>query len=202
METIKEHKRHRRNDKLKSALITALISSAAFALMYSYRIEIEVPQAQKLTATVASSETAVSETPVQESIPEMQDIYLPEELKNPLPETPVEVTAVAAETEKPKEKKSQKAALVSTEKASTENVKKKKTAEPIKEKTKKAETSSPKKSENKIPTKTAQENEASSKSGTQKEPATSVKKKETKTSEKTPAESSKKKKSTEKATTR
>ncbi len=122
MENSIQHKREERNDKLKSATITALITALLFLLIFYYQFVREIPKEEKITTMLInfgdnSNGNGAEEPANQEGSLASADIYIPEELKTPEPEKAVEKTI---ETPKPIEKiitgKSEKNTAVKTEK--------------------------------------------------------------------------------------
>lgn len=133
METIIQHKRDERNDKLKSATLTALISALLFLLIFYYQFVREIPKEEKVTTMLINfgdnrNGNGVEEPANQEGSLSSADIYIPEELKTPEPEQPIEKTIETPKTvEKPTEKiitgKSEKSTAVKTEKSEKKSTK-------------------------------------------------------------------------------
>lgn len=133
METIIQHKRDERNDKLKSATLTALISAVLFLLIFYYQFVREIPKEEKVTTMLINfgdnrNGNGVEEPANQEGSLSSADIYIPEELKTPEPEQPIEKTIETPKTvEKPTEKiitgKSEKSTAVKTEKSEKKSTK-------------------------------------------------------------------------------
>ena len=124
METITQHKRDERIDKLKSATLTALISALLFLLIFYYQFVREIPKEEKVTTMLINfgdnrNGNQAEEPANQDGSLASSDIYIPEELKTPEP--PVEtVTETPKTIEKPAEKivtgKSEKATIAKSDK--------------------------------------------------------------------------------------
>ncbi len=124
METITQHKRDERIDKLKSATLTALISALLFLLIFYYQFVREIPKEEKVTTMLINfgdnrNGNGAEEPANQEGSLASADIYIPEELKTPEPQ-PQEIVETPKAVEKPAEKiitgKSEKTTAVKTEK--------------------------------------------------------------------------------------
>ena len=124
METITQHKRDERIDKLKSATLTALISALLFLLIFYYQFVREIPKEEKVTTMLINfgdnrNGNGAEEPANQEGSLASADIYIPEELKTPEPK-PQEIVETPKAVEKPAEKiitgKSEKTTAVKTEK--------------------------------------------------------------------------------------
>ena len=108
METITQHKRDERIDKLKSATLTALISALLFLLIFYYQFVREIPKEEKVTTMLINfgdnrSGNGAEEPANQEGSLASADIYIPEELKTPEPQ-PQEIVETPKAVEKPAEK--------------------------------------------------------------------------------------------------
>lgn len=129
METIIQHKRDERNDKLKSATLTALISALLFLLIFYYQFVREIPKEEKVTTMLINfgdnrNGNGIEEPANQEGSLASADIYIPEELKTPDPEQPIEKPV---ETPKAVEKSVEKIITGKSEKNSAEKTEKKST---------------------------------------------------------------------------
>ena len=131
METITQHKRDERIDKLKSATLTALISALLFLLIFYYQFVREIPKEEKVTTMLINfgdnrNGNGAEEPVNQEGSLASSEIYIPEELKTPEP-TSEKAVETPKTVEKPAEKiitgKSEKSTAVKTEK--TEKTEKK-----------------------------------------------------------------------------
>lgn len=131
METITQHKRDERIDKLKSATLTALISALLFLLIFYYQFVREIPKEEKVTTMLINfgdnrNGNGAEEPANQEGSLAMADIYIPEELKTPEPQ-PQEIVETPKAVEKPAEKiitgKSEKTTAVKTEKTEKKSTK-------------------------------------------------------------------------------
>lgn len=131
METITQHKRDERIDKLKSATLTALISALLFLLIFYYQFVREIPKEEKVTTMLINfgdnrSGNGAEEPANQEGSLASADIYIPEELKTPEPQ-PQEIVETPKAVEKPAEKiitgKSEKTTAVKTEKTEKKSTK-------------------------------------------------------------------------------
>lgn len=131
METITQHKRDERIDKLKSATLTALISALLFLLIFYYQFVREIPKEEKVTTMLINfgdnrKGNGAEEPANQEGSLASSEIYIPEELKTPEP-TSEKAVETPKTVEKPAEKiitgKSEKSTAVKTEK--TEKTEKK-----------------------------------------------------------------------------
>jgi hypothetical protein len=108
LKTSDKHIKHERNDKLKSALFTALTSGLFFLFIYYFSVEIEVPKAEiKKPVTQraeVNTEGPVSQdagTPIDSIL--KQDIYVPEVVASTAPaEKPVEKAEPKTVVEQPK----------------------------------------------------------------------------------------------------
>ena len=108
METITQHKRDERIDKLKSATLTALISALLFLLIFYYQFVREIPKEEKVTTMLINfgdnrNGNGAEEPANQEGSLASADIYIPEELKTPEPQ-PQEIVETPKVVEKPAEK--------------------------------------------------------------------------------------------------
>ena len=149
METTIQHKRKERNDKLKSATLTALISALLFLLIFYYQFVREIPKEEKVTTMLINfgdnrNGNGAEEPANQEGSLASADIYVPEELKTPEPEKVVEkVVEKPKAVEKPAEKiitgKSEKSTAIKTEKTEKKSTK---TTESTSSKTSPSKTSS------------------------------------------------------------
>ena len=149
METTIQHKRKERNDKLKSAILTALISALLFLLIFYYQFVREIPKEEKVTTMLINfgdnrNGNGAEEPANQEGSLASADIYVPEELKTPEPEKVVEkVVEKPKSVEKPAEKiitgKSEKSTAIKTEKTEKKSTK---TTESTSSKTSPSKTSS------------------------------------------------------------
>jgi len=131
LETITQHKRDERIDKLKSATLTALISALLFLLIFYYQFVREIPKEEKVTTMLINfgdnrSGNGAEEPANQEGSLASADIYIPEELKTPEPQ-PQEIVETPKAVEKPAEKiitgKSEKTTAVKTEKTEKKSTK-------------------------------------------------------------------------------
>ena len=131
METITQHKRDEKIDKLKSATITALISALLFLLIFYYQFVREIPKEEKVTTMLINfgdnrNGNGAEEPANQEGSLASADIYIPEELKTPEPQ-PQEIVETPKAVEKPAEKiitgKSEKITAVKTEKTEKKSTK-------------------------------------------------------------------------------
>ena len=131
METITQHKRDERIDKLKSATLTALISALLFLLIFYYQFVREIPKEEKVTTMLINfgdnrNGNGAEEPANQEGSLASADIYIPEELKTPEPQ-PQEIVETPKAVEKPAEKiitgKSEKTTAVKTEKTEKKSAK-------------------------------------------------------------------------------
>ena len=122
MENIIQHKRDEKNDKLKSATLTALISALLFLLIFYYQFVREIPKEEKVTTMLINfgdnrNGNGAEEPANQEGSLASADIYIPEELKTPEPQ-PQEIVETPKAVEKPAEKiitgKSEKTTAVKT----------------------------------------------------------------------------------------
>ena len=149
METAIQHKRKERNDKLKSATLTALISALLFLLIFYYQFVREIPKEEKVTTMLINfgdnrNGNDAEEPANQEGSLASADIYVPEELKTPEPEKVVEKPVEKPKAvEKPAEKiitgKSEKSTAIKTEKTEKKSTK---TTENTSSKTSPSKTSS------------------------------------------------------------
>ena len=149
METTIQHKRKERNDKLKSATLTALISALLFLLIFYYQFVREIPKEEKVTTMLINfgdnrNGNGAEEPANQEGSLASADIYVPEELKTPEPEKVVEKPVEKPKAvEKPAEKiitgKSEKSTAIKTEKTEKKSTK---TTENTSSKTSPSKTSS------------------------------------------------------------
>ena len=149
METSIQHKRKERNDKLKSATLTALISALLFLLIFYYQFVREIPKEEKVTTMLINfgdnrNGNGAEEPANQEGSLASADIYVPEELKTPEPEKVVEKPVEKPKAvEKPAEKiitgKSEKSTAIKTEKTEKKSTK---TTESTSSKTSPSKTSS------------------------------------------------------------
>ena len=149
METTIQHKRKERNDKLKSATLTALISALLFLLIFYYQFVREIPKEEKVTTMLINfgdnrNGNGAEEPANQEGSLASADIYIPEELKTPEPEKVVEKPVEKPKAvEKPAEKiitgKSEKSTAIKTEKTEKKSTK---TTENTSSKTSPSKTSS------------------------------------------------------------
>ena len=131
METITQHKRDEKIDKLKSATLTALISALLFLLIFYYQFVREIPKEEKVTTMLINfgdnrNGNGAEEPANQEGSLASADIYIPEELK--IPESqPQEIVETPKAVEKPAEKiitgKSEKTTAVKTEKTEKKSTK-------------------------------------------------------------------------------
>lgn len=131
METITQHKRDEKIDKLKSATLTALISALLFLLIFYYQFVREIPKEEKVTTMLINfgdnrNGNGAEEPANQEGSLASADIYIPEELKTPEPQ-PQEIVETPKAVEKPAEKiitgKSEKTTAVKTEKTEKKSTK-------------------------------------------------------------------------------
>ena len=131
METITQHKRDERIDKLKSATLTALISALLFLLIFYYQFVREIPKEEKVTTMLINfgdnrNGNGAEEPANQEGSLASANIYIPEELKTPEPQ-PQEIVETPKAVEKPAEKiitgKSEKTSAVKTEKTEKKSTK-------------------------------------------------------------------------------
>lgn len=131
METITQHKRDERIDKLKSTTLTALISALLFLLIFYYQFVREIPKEEKVTTMLINfgdnrNGNGAEEPANQEGSLASADIYIPEELKTPEPQ-PQEIVETPKAVEKPAEKiitgKSEKTTAVKTEKTEKKSTK-------------------------------------------------------------------------------
>lgn len=131
METITQHKRDERIDKLKSATLTALISALLFLLIFYYQFVREIPKEEKVTTMLINfgdnrNGIGAEEPANEEGSLASADIYIPEELKTPEPQ-PQEIVETPKAVEKPTEKiitgKSEKTTAVKTEKTEKKSTK-------------------------------------------------------------------------------
>ena len=131
METITQHKRDEKIDKLKSATLTALISALLFLLIFYYQFVREIPKEEKVTTMLINfgdnrNGNGAEEPANQEGSLASADIYIPEELKTPEPQ-PQEIVETPKVAEKPTEKiitgKSEKTSAVKTEKTEKKSTK-------------------------------------------------------------------------------
>ena len=131
LETITQHKRDERIDKLKSATLTALISALLFLLIFYYQFVREIPKEEKVTTMLINfgdnrNGNGAEEPANQEGSLASADIYIPEELKTPEPQ-PQEIVETPKAVEKPAEKiitgKSEKTTAVKTEKTEKKSTK-------------------------------------------------------------------------------
>ena len=149
METTIQHKRKEKNDKLKSATLTALISALLFLLIFYYQFVREIPKEEKVTTMLINfgdnrNGNGAEEPANQEGSLASADIYVPEELKTPEPEKVVEKPVEKPKAvEKPAEKiitgKSEKSTAIKTEKTEKKSTK---TTESTSSKTSPSKTSS------------------------------------------------------------
>lgn len=133
METIIQHNKAERNDKLKSATLTALISALLFLLIFYYQFVREIPKEEKVTTMLINfgdnkNGNEAEEPANQEGSLASSDIYIPEELKTPEPEKTVEkIVETPKATEKPTEKiitgKSEKNTVAKSEKSDKKSTK-------------------------------------------------------------------------------
>ena len=147
METITQHKRDERIDKLKSATLTALISALLFLLIFYYQFVREIPKEEKVTTMLINfgdnrNGNGAEEPANQEGSLASADIYIPEELKTPEPQ-PQEIVETPKAVEKPAEKiitgKSEKTTAVKTDKTEKKSTK---SSETVASKTTTSKTSS------------------------------------------------------------
>lgn len=131
METITQHKRDERIDKLKSATLTALISALLFLMIFYYQFVREIPKEEKVTTMLINfgdnrNGNGAEEPANQEGSLASADIYIPEELKTPEPQLQ-EIVETPKAVEKPAEKiitgKSEKTTAVKTEKSEKKSTK-------------------------------------------------------------------------------
>jgi outer membrane biosynthesis protein TonB len=131
LETITQHKRDERIDKLKSATLTALISALLFLLIFYYQFVREIPKEEKVTTMLINfgdnrNGNGAEEPANQEGSLASADIYIPDELKTPEPQ-PQEIVETPKAVEKPAEKiitgKSEKTSAVKTEKTEKKSTK-------------------------------------------------------------------------------
>ena len=131
METITQHKRDEKIDKLKSATLTALISALLFLLIFYYQFVREIPKEEKVTTMLINfgdnrNGNGAEEPANQEGSLASADIYIPEELKTPEPQ-PQEIVETPKAVDKPAEKiitgKSEKTTAVKTEKTEKKSTK-------------------------------------------------------------------------------
>jgi outer membrane biosynthesis protein TonB len=131
LETITQHKRDEKIDKLKSATLTALISALLFLLIFYYQFVREIPKEEKVTTMLINfgdnrNGNGAEEPANQEGSLASADIYIPEELKTPEPQ-PQEIVETPKAVEKPAEKiitgKSEKTTAVKTEKTEKKSTK-------------------------------------------------------------------------------
>ena len=131
METLTQHKRDEKIDKLKSATLTALISALLFLLIFYYQFVREIPKEEKVTTMLINfgdnrNGNGAEEPANQEGSLASADIYIPEELKTPEPQ-PQEIVETPKAVEKPAEKiitgKSEKTSAVKTEKTEKKSTK-------------------------------------------------------------------------------
>lgn len=131
METITQHKRDEKIDKLKSATLTALISALLFLLIFYYQFVREIPKEEKVTTMLINfgdnrNGNGAEEPANQEGSLASADIYIPEELKTPEPQ-PQEIVETPKAVDKPAEKiitgKSEKMSAVKTEKTEKKSTK-------------------------------------------------------------------------------
>ena len=131
METITQHKRDEKIDKLKSATLTALISALLFLLIFYYQFVREIPKEEKVTTMLINfgdnrNGNGAEEPANQEGSLASADIYIPEELKTPEPQ-PQEIVETPKAVEIPAEKiitgKSEKTTAVKTEKTEKKSTK-------------------------------------------------------------------------------
>ena len=131
METITQHKRDEKIDKLKSATLTALISALLFLLIFYYQFVREIPKEEKVTTMLINfgdnrNGIGAEEPANEEGSLASADIYIPEELKTPEPQ-PQEIVETPKAVEKPAEKiitgKSEKTTAVKTEKTEKKSTK-------------------------------------------------------------------------------
>jgi len=133
LENILQHKKAERNDKLKSATLTALISALLFLLIFYYQFVREIPKEEKVTTMLINfgdnrNGNGAEEPANQEGSLASADIYVPEELKTPEPEKVVEKPVEKPKAvEKPAEKiitgKSEKSTAIKTEKTEKKSTK-------------------------------------------------------------------------------
>lgn len=173
MQTSEKYKKQRTSDKIKSAIITAIIVAGVFGFIYSYEIEVQTPAPQKTIVSVESTE----ETSLEQATSSHQDIYIPEELKNPVEATPVEAIVAAAEVQKAKEVKE---TAKKQEKTTSEQPKKKKKKKSATPEVQKETTTSKKSSEKKETAKEPEVKKSSSKETSTKKSLASDKPTETK----------------------
>ena len=147
METITQHKRDERIDKLKSATLTALISALLFLLIFYYQFVREIPKEEKVTTMLINfgdnrNGNGAEEPANQEGSLASADIHIPEELKTPEPQ-PQEIVETPKAVEKPTEKiitgKSEKTSAVKTDKTEKKSTK---SSETVASKTTTSKTSS------------------------------------------------------------
>ena len=87
METLTQHKRDERIDKLKSATLTALISALLFLLIFYYQFVREIRKEEKVTTMLINfgdnrnGNGAEEPANNEEGSLASADIYIPEELK-------------------------------------------------------------------------------------------------------------------------
>jgi len=131
LETITQHKRDERIDKLKSATLTALISALLFLLIFYYQFVREIPKEEKVTTMLINfgdnrNGIGAEEPANEEGSLASADIYIPEELKTPEPQ-PQEIVETPKAVEIPAEKiitgKSEKTTAVKTEKTEKKSAK-------------------------------------------------------------------------------
>lgn len=106
MKTSDQHIKQERNDKLKSAFFTALISFFFFLFIYYFSIEVNVPKQviskPVVTHTNANTDAPISQdegTPIDSIL--KQDIYLPEEVATPSTKEDVAAVPVTKTEQKP-----------------------------------------------------------------------------------------------------
>jgi outer membrane biosynthesis protein TonB len=144
LENTIQHQRKERIDKLKSATLTALISSLLFLLIFYYQFVREIPKEEKVTTMLINfgdnrNGNGAEEPANQEGSLASANIFIPEELKNPEPEKTVEKPI---ETPKPIEKPTEKIITGKSEKTTVSKTEKSEKTE--KKSTKLSETSASK----------------------------------------------------------
>lgn len=132
MKTSDQHIKQERNDKLKSAFFTALISFFFFLFIYYFSIEVNVPKQviskPAVTHADANTDAPISQdegTPIDSIL--KQDIYLPEEVAAPSSKEDVVAVPVTKTEQKPiaeQPKKHHKKHTAASEKPTTSSEKK------------------------------------------------------------------------------
>lgn len=122
------HRKAEQNDRLKSAIITLLVSAALFFLMYTYQFVREIPKDEIITTMLINfgdnKNGAGEDEPASQEGSLPQEIYIPEEFTQPqpadAPQTPTQPDKIITGTsEKTTVKKTEKAPEVKREAVKT-----------------------------------------------------------------------------------